>query len=106
MLSQHEKEIKAEHFSQLFNTLLPGMNVVPIYVVPKPPEDKLHLVVDHSAGPYSLNSMIDCQSIAGVKLDGIKSFSDSIRKFHALHPGDVQSEDFLMLWKSDIAAAY
>src|ERR1700692_1848598 len=66
--------------------LLPGMNVVPIHMVPKPPDDKLHLVVDHSAGSYSINFMIDHQSIAGVKLDGIKSLGDSIRVFCASHP--------------------
>jgi hypothetical protein len=35
------------------------------------PDDKLRLVIDHSAGPYSINSMIDHQSIVGVILDGI-----------------------------------
>jgi hypothetical protein len=61
MLSQCKKEMKAECFSQPFGTLLPGMNIVPVHVVPKPLDDKLCLVVDHSAGPYSLNSMIDQQ---------------------------------------------
>ena len=71
LLSQRQKEIEAKRFSEPFNTLLPGMNIVPIHVVPKPPDDKLCLVVNHSAGPYSINSMIDRQSIAGVKLDSI-----------------------------------
>ena len=106
MVSQRDKEMKAERFSQPFDTLLPGMNVVPVHVVPKPPEDKLRLVVDHSAGPYSLNSMIERQSIAGVQLDGIKSLGDSIRKFRALHPDEFLSDNPLTLWKSDVAAAY
>jgi len=106
MLSQREKETKAERFSPPFGTLLPGMNVVPVHVVPKPPEDKLRLVVDHSAGPYSLNSMIDRQSIVGVKLDGIKTLGDSIREFHASHPEEFLSDKPLTLWKSDVAAAY
>jgi len=55
MFSQCEKEMNADNFSILFDTLLPGLNIVP-----EPPDDKLHLVVDHSAGPYSINSMIDC----------------------------------------------
>jgi hypothetical protein len=71
-LSQCQKEIEAKCFSEPFNTLLPGMNVVPIHVVLKPPDNKLCLVVDHSTGPYSINSIINHQSIAGVKLDGCK----------------------------------
>jgi len=106
LLSQRRKEIKADRFSEPFDTLLPGMNVVPVHVVPKPPDDKLRLVVDHSAGPYSINSMIDRQSIAGVKLDGIKSLGDSIRAFRTSHPADLSDGQTLTLWKSDVAAAY
>ena len=106
MLSQRDKKMRAERFSQPFDTLLPGMNVVPVHVVPKPPDDKLRLVVDHSAGLYSLNSMIDRQSIGGVKLDGIKSLGDSIRSFHASHADEFLSGTPLTLWKSDVAAAY
>jgi hypothetical protein len=84
MLSQRKKEIEAGRFSEPFDVLLPGMNVVPVHVVPKPPDDKLRLVVNHSAGPFSINSLIDRQSIAGVKLDGIKTLGDSIRAFRAL----------------------
>ena len=105
MLSQRKKEIEANRFSEPFATLLPGMNVVPVHVVPKPPDDKLRLVVDHSAGPYSINSMIDRQSIAGVKLDGIKTLGDSIRAFRASHLTDPEAQS-LILWKSDVAAAY
>jgi len=70
------------------------------------PDDKLHLVIDHSAGPYSINSMIDRQSIASVKLDGIQTLGDSIREFHASCPADQQHDKLLVLWKSDIAATY
>jgi len=82
------------------------MNVVPVHVVSKPPDDKLHLVVDHSAGSYSINSMIDHQSIAGDKLDGIKSLGDSIRVFCASHPTNLSDMQTLTLWKSDVAATY
>jgi hypothetical protein len=85
LLSRRKKEITASCFSEPFNELLPGMNVVPVHAVPKP-VDKLHLVVDHSAGTYSINSMIDRESISGVKLDGIKTLGDSIRVFCATHP--------------------
>jgi hypothetical protein len=103
LLSQRDKEIKAGRFSEPFNELLPGMNVVPVHAVPKP-VDKLRLVVDHSAGIYSINSMIDRESISGVKLDGIKTLGDSIRAFRATHPAEESQS--LVLWKSDVAAAY
>jgi hypothetical protein len=103
MLLQRQKEIKAGRFSEPFNDLLPGMNIVPVHAVSKP-VDKLRLVVDHSAGIYSINSMIDRHAIAGVKLDGIKTLGDSIRAFRASLPVDESIP--LMLWKSDVAAAY
>jgi hypothetical protein len=104
MLSQRKKEIETGHFLEPFDVLLPGMNIIPVHVVPKPPDDKLHLVVNHSTGPFFINSLIDCQSIAGVKLDGIKTLGDSIRAFRASHPADSE-EQSLILWKLDVAAA-
>jgi hypothetical protein len=103
LISQRSKEIEAGRFSEPFNDLLPGMNVVPVHTIPKP-EDKLRLIVDHSAGTYSINSMIDRQSISGVKLDGIKTLGDSIRAFRASLPANKAQS--LVLWKSDVAAAY
>ena len=70
------------------------------------PDDKLCLVIDHSASPYSINSMIDRQLIASVKLDGIQTLGDSIREFHASCLADQQHDKLLVLWKSDVAAAY
>ena len=58
LISQRDKEIAAGRFSELFGDLLPGMNVVPAHTVPKP-VNKLRLVVDHSAGAYAINTMID-----------------------------------------------
>ena len=101
-LEQHEKEIKMRHFSEPFRELLPGMIVVPVHTIPKP-GDKLCLIVDHSAGSCSINSMIDRDSISGVKLDGIKTLGDSIRAFRASQPDGLAP---LILWKSDVAAAY
>ena len=72
-----------------------------IHTIPKPSSEKLCMVVDHSTGKYSLNSMIDPKDIAGVKLDGIKSLSASLRSFRAKNP---QSE--LVIFKSDVGAAY
>ena len=58
LLEQCEKEIKARCFSEPFLELLPGMNIVPVHTIPKL-VDKLHLIVDHSTGSCSINSMID-----------------------------------------------
>jgi hypothetical protein len=102
LIDQRDVEIKAARFSKPFGSeLLPGMNTVPVHSVPKPQSDMLRLVVDHSAGPFSLNSMIDRQNIAGVKLDGIRTLGDSIRAHHSSG-----SADRLVIWKSDVAAAY
>jgi hypothetical protein len=46
--------------------LLPGMYCMPHYVVPKPHSDSWRLVNDFSAGPYSLNSMVDRESVCPV----------------------------------------
>ena len=81
--------------------LLPGMYSPPVHTIPKPSSEKLRLVVDQSAGKYSLNSMINPKDIAGVKLDGIKSLGASLRSFRATNP---HSE--LLIFKSDISAAY
>ena len=81
--------------------LLPGMYSPPIHSIPIPSSEKLRMVIDHSAGKYSLNSMIDPKDIAGVKLDNIHSLGISLRLFRARHPN---SE--LVIFKSDVAAAY
>ena len=49
--------------------------------------------------------MIERQSVAGVKLDGIKSLGDSIRNFWVSHLDDFVPENPLTLWKSDVAVA-
>ena len=56
------------------------------HTIPKPSSEKLHMVVDHSTGKYSLNSMIDPKDIAGVKLNSIKSLGASLRSFRAKTP--------------------
>jgi len=81
--------------------LLPGMYSPPVHAVPKPASEKLRMVVDHSSGIYSLNSMVDPKDIAGVKLDGIASLGTSLRSFRRAHP---TSE--LQMFKSDVGTAY
>ena len=57
--SQRDKEIETGRFSAGFGEeLLPGMYSMPIHAVPKPHSTDLRLVTNHSAGNYSLNSMI------------------------------------------------
>jgi hypothetical protein len=99
---QADVKILAGRFSQSFGTeLLPGMYSIPIHAVPKPESNKLCLVVDQSAGEFSLNSMIDREDIKGVKLDGIPSLGVSLCRFHAKNP-----EAVLVMWKSDVSSAY
>ena len=96
-------EIVSERFSPPFGTdLLPGMYSMPVHAVPKVAgSDKLHLVVDHSASSYSLNSMIMRDDIAGAHLDTIKDLANSIIQFRRQF-GNVK----LVLFKSDVSAAY
>jgi hypothetical protein len=77
------------------------MYSTPVHVVTMPNSTKLHLVVDHSAGEFSLNSMINLDDTSGVKLDGMRSLSLSLLQFCQEH-GDVP----LVVFKSDIFQAY
>jgi hypothetical protein len=72
-----------------------------MHTVPKPNSDKLCLVVDHTAGKYSLNSMIDRNTIKGTKLDGLHSLGASLLHFWQQHP-TVE----LVMFKSDISQAF
>ena len=81
------KEEAAGRFSPSFGPhLLPGMYSLPIHVVLWPQDDKLCLVVDHSYGKYSLNSMISHKDITGVRLNGLRTFGASLIAFHTQHP--------------------
>jgi len=102
LTSQVKSEQMAEQLSAPFGPdLLPAMYSPPVHAVPKPASEKLCMVVDHSAGKYSLNSMIDPKDIAGVKLDGINSLGFLLRSFRTDNPN---SE--LVVFKSDVGAAY
>jgi len=83
------------------DTLLPGMYSTPIYGVPKPGSDALRLVNDHSAGPYSLNSMVDHSRVTGYPLDNLHQLGRMLLDQHRLTPGLEQ-----VMWKSDISEAY
>ncbi|KIK82337.1 hypothetical protein PAXRUDRAFT_153928, partial [Paxillus rubicundulus Ve08.2h10] len=76
---QVSEEVALGCFSAPFGPdLLPGMYSIPVHAVPKPHSTKLRLIVDHSAGTHSLNSMIDRDLIAGIKMDGIQSLGRSL----------------------------
>jgi hypothetical protein len=100
--AQIQEEVCAGRLSESFGTqLLPGMYSVPIHAVPKPRSDKLQLVVDHSAGDYSLNSMIATDAIKGMKLDGLHSLRASLLHFRRQHP-----HEKLVMFKSDMSLAF
>ena len=63
---QCKKEQDKGYYSNSFGSqLMDGMYSMPIYAVPKPHSEDLRLVTDHSAGPFSLNSMIDHTQVTG-----------------------------------------
>jgi len=102
LASQVLSEQKEGRLSAPFGAdLLPGMYSPPVHAVPKPVSEKLRMVVDHSSGKYSLNSMIDPKDIAGVKLNGIRSLGSSLRSFRASDP-----DSELIVFMSDVSAAY
>ena len=99
---QRDIEINAGRYSESFGTdLLPGMYSTPIHTTPKPRSEKLRLVNDHSAGDFSLNSMIAREDIAGAKMDTISDLIGALLRYRKIHPNTT-----LVLFKSDVSAAY
>jgi hypothetical protein len=76
------------------------MYSMPIHAVPKE-RGKFRLVTNHSAGDFSLNSMIAKEDIAEVTLDNVQDLEDTIREYCCLDPS---SE--LLIWKADVSEAY
>ncbi|KIY43070.1 hypothetical protein FISHEDRAFT_78863 [Fistulina hepatica ATCC 64428] len=94
-------EVAAGRFSESFGPdLLPGMYAVPMWVVPKPHSNGLRLVVDHSAGQFSLNSMIP-RAERSVHLDGLQQLGEALISAREHHPNRP-----LVVWKSDVSHAY
>jgi len=101
--SQIQVEQKKNRFSRSFGSvLLPGMYSMPIHAVPKPRSTDLRMVTDHSAGRYSLNSMIPHDDIAGYPLDNLKNLGEILLNLRE----KIGSQVPLILFKSDIAEAY
>jgi hypothetical protein len=100
--SQRDIELAQDRYSEGFGTdLLPGMYSTPIHAVPKPRSEKLRLVNDHSAGTYSLNSMIAREDVVGAKMDTISDLVAALLRYRKKNP-----EKALILFKSDVSAAY
>ncbi len=97
---QHEQDC-GRYSPSIGSSLLPGMYCMPIYGVPKPHSDALRLVNDHSAGAYSLNSMVDHSQVIGYPLDNLHLLGRMLLDHHDLTPGQK-----LVMWKSDISEAY
>ena len=96
---QRDIEINNRRFSNAIGPrLFPGMTCMPVHVVRR--GQKLRAIYDHSAGEYSLNSLIPEEARA-VKLDGIKHLSYVLR--HARSPGITRD---IVLFKSDVSSAY
>lgn len=99
---QRDIEIDAGRYSVSFGSdLLPGMYSTPIHAVPKPRSEKLRLVNDHSAGTYSLNSMIAREDVVGAKMDSISDLIGALLRYRKRQP-----DKKLILFKSDVSAAY
>jgi hypothetical protein len=100
--AQRDAEIEAGRYSEGFGTeLLPGMYSTPIHAVPKPRSEKLRLVNDHSAGAYSLNSMILREDVVGARMDTISNLVGALHRYRKEHPNTA-----LVMFKSDVSAAY
>jgi hypothetical protein len=100
--AQRDKEIEAGRFSESFGPdLLPGMYSMPIHVVPKPHSSDFRLVTNHSAGLFSLNSMIKKEDIAGYPLDNMTQLGEMLLRKRKQFP-----DEELVLFKSDISEAY
>jgi hypothetical protein len=81
LLDQVQHERSLGRISAPFGKdLLPGMYCMPNYVVPKPHSAGWRLVNDLSAGPFSLNSMVDHQFITGFPLNNLSHFGELLMR--------------------------
>jgi len=100
---QCKTEIQKGRFSESFGSeLLPGMYCMPVHCVPKPGSTDLRMVTDHSAGQFSLNSMIDHNLVTGYPLDNLTHMGEMLLSYHRWSNSDRK----LVMWKSDIAEVY
>jgi len=96
-------EVEKDRFSKSFGTdLLPGMYSMPVHAVPKPGSTDFRMVTDHSAGSFSLNSMIDHEYVTGYPLDNMTHMGEMLLSFRR----SAHDDQKIIMWKSDIAEAY
>jgi hypothetical protein len=96
-----QTEMRAERYSPFFGpALLPGMFSMPLFVIPKPHSVKFRVVIDQSAEPHSLNSLIPRERVS-VKLDNMHDLGAAINRAKKANEGIP-----LTLIKSDVATAY
>jgi len=107
-----QKEVALGQFLSSFGPdLLPSMHSQPIGVVPKPHSENLRMVVDQSAEPHSLNSLIP-KGEGRVRLDNMHDLGRMLRKVHSdrkhrsLDQCFISSATKLYVWKSDVSHAY
>ena len=101
----HTEESKGRFSAPFRGDLLPGMYSMPILIhaVPKTlRSDELCMVTDHSAGPFSLNSMIQRSDIMAYLLDNMKHLGEVLLELRTQLGPDVP----LTMFKSDVAEAY
>ena len=73
----HTEETKGQLSAPFHGDLLPGMYSMPIHAVPKTLHStELRMVTNHSAGPFSLNSMIPRCDIMAYPLDNMKHLGE------------------------------
>jgi len=100
---QCDIEIRKGCFLHSFGTeLLPGIYCMPAHTVPKLNSSDLRMVTNHSASPFSLNSMIDHNLVTGYPLDNITHMGEMLLENHH----STQGMEKMVVWKSDIAEAY
>jgi hypothetical protein len=102
LTTQIELEISKGRFSEAFGPdLLPGMYSMPIHAVPKDNGATYRMVNNHSAEPFSLNSMIDKAHVSPSPLDNMSHVGDRLIRFRRDHP-----TERLAMWKADVSEAY
>ncbi|RXW18702.1 hypothetical protein EST38_g7150 [Candolleomyces aberdarensis] len=74
---------------------------MPIHAVPKDGGTTYRMVTNHSAGTFSLNSMINKCHVSPSPLDNMKHVGDRLIRFRREHP-----DRRLIMWKADVAEAY
>lgn len=99
---QFEIEVQKGRFSQPFGPdLLPGMYSMPVHAVPKDKGATFRMVTDHSAEPYSLNSMIDKETVPPSPMDNMRHIGDRLLEARRQNP-----HQRLVMWKADVSEAY